>query len=109
MTVAAGLYLVAALVVLALLLTLTILPKLEPVIERIHQQRTYTVCWKRQWNTDAAIEELLRVNRLRYKVTIQRRDRDIITQVWLVEGRGRAQQAFVNALKNLPNIESFDA
>jgi putative Mg2+ transporter-C (MgtC) family protein len=108
MALGGGYYVVAGSVTLAMLIVLTLLPKLEVIIEKLHQQRTYTVCWQRQWDAESSIENLLRKNRLRYRVMVLSRKGDLITQAWQVEGRTRNHQAFVTELNELPGIESFE-
>jgi putative Mg2+ transporter-C (MgtC) family protein len=104
-----GLYLVAGAVTLAILIVLTMLPGMEGLIDRLHQQRTYVMSWQRSLDAAQEVEDLFRKSRLRYRATTVGRKGELITQAWQVSGGGRQHEAFVTELKQLGSIEAFEA
>lgn len=108
MGVAGGYYLICVGGTAMALIALLLLKKLEDVIERINQSRTYKIVCHYKHETLVKFEEMFKQYNLSYKSNRQYRKGDQITGTWIVNGAEKNHDAFIKELLQDESVMEFE-
>lgn len=107
MAVGAGEYFIAIVGSGVVLIVLTALEKVQGVVERFHQSRTYKINFQQNAGFEEVLEKSLQELKLRYKKRRDYKDGSLFTLIYEVYGRDRLLEQFNTLLKEDQRVSSF--
>ncbi|MCU7547470.1 MgtC/SapB family protein [Chitinophagaceae bacterium LB-8] len=108
MGIAAGQYILVLFSTAVVLAALLLLTKLEKWIDYKNQSRTYRIVSSYKKNEINKYEQLIKENKLHYKILKKSKREDDIIGTWIVNGKKINHQIFVEKLLNDPSVKEFD-
>ncbi len=107
MAVGAGEYFIAIVGSGVVLIVLTAMEKVQGVVERIHQSRTYRITFQQKQALDQVVEKSLRELKLGFKKRRDYKDGLSFILIYEIYGRDRQLEEFNKMLKDNPEVISF--
>ena len=108
MGIASGYYELEGIATVIVLISLFFFTKLESVIDRINQSRTYKIVSPFKEELLHQYENLFREYGLRYKRLKQAKEGNNIEGYWMVHGREKHHKEFVERILHDPNVKAFE-
>lgn len=90
------------------LIALLILTKMEKVIDRINQNRTYKIVWHYKMESLNKFEDMLREHHLKFKRSKQNKNGPQIMGVWVVDGPEKNHNAFIKEILSDDSVIEFE-
>ncbi len=107
MAVGAGEYFIAIVGSGVVLIVLTVLEKVQGIVERIHQSRTYKIIFQQNVGFDHVLEKSLHELRLGFKKRRDYKDGQSFTLIYEIYGRDKQLEQFNKLLKDDQRVISF--
>ena len=107
MAVGAGEYFIAIVGSGVVLVVLTAMEKIQSVVERIHQSRTYRIVFQQKCDFAQDVEKSLKGLRLGFKKRRDVKDEQTFVLIYEVFGRELALEEFTKSLKDDERVISF--
>ncbi len=108
MGIGGGQYFIAAYASILILVVLAILPYVEDLIDKINQTRLYSIQCRFNPSAKETIEKLFIENKLRYKLTKEVKEGQILVTSWQVQGHAERHKLIIATLEQDDNIERFE-
>ena len=108
MGIAWGAYYIVLAATLMILLALFLLNKLEDLIERLNQTRTYRISSIYKDDLLKEYENLMESNGLKFKRITRSKHRDDIIGTWLVNGSEKAHNDFTKQILHHDSVKEFE-
>lgn len=108
MGIGGGQYFIAAYASILILVVLAILPYVEDLIDKINQTRLYSIQCRFAPSAKETIEKLFIENKLRYKLTKEVKEGQILVTSWQVQGHAERHKLIIATLEQDENIERFE-
>jgi len=108
MGIGVGQYFIAAYASILILVVLAILPYVEDLIDKINQTRLYSIQCRFAPSAKETIEKLFIENKLRYKLTKEVKEGQILVTSWQVQGHAERHKLIIATLEQDENIERFE-
>jgi putative Mg2+ transporter-C (MgtC) family protein len=90
------------------LIALLVLTKMENLIDKVNQNRTYKIVCHYKMESLGKYEDLLRLHKLRFKRTRQNKNGPQITGIWVVNGQDKKHQAFIQDILSDDSVIEFE-
>ncbi len=108
MGIAGGYYQLVGVATILVLISLLLLTKLEAVIDRVNQSRTYKIVSPFKEELLHEYEDLFREYHLRFKLIKQAKEGNNIEGTWMVHGPEKNHKHFVDRVLHDPNVRAFE-
>jgi putative Mg2+ transporter-C (MgtC) family protein len=108
MGIGAGYYFAAASASVLILIVLALLPYVEGLVDDLNQARTYSIQCRLSDNLQPQIEQMLKANRLKFKLTRQLKEGFQLSLTWQVYGHIKNHQRFTDAVLKDEKVNRFE-
>ena len=108
MGIADGWYVLVGASTVLILASLLLLTKLEFVIDRINQSRTYKIVSPFDEQLFRQYEALFKKHQLHFKVIKRSKHESFITGIWHVQGSEKNHDLFIREILNHPEVKEFE-
>lgn len=108
MGIGAGFYFASASASILILFVLALLPYLEKTIDKVNQAKLYLITSPFNYDSVATFENLLKKNKLKFKLAKQIKDGDELLTTWQVQGHQKNHQQFINTMLSDKTIKRFE-
>ncbi|MGN6291602.1 MAG: MgtC/SapB family protein [Chitinophagaceae bacterium] len=108
MGIGGGQYFIAAYASVLILIVLAILPYVEDLIDKINQTKLYIIQCRFDPSAKEALAKLFIENKLRFKLTKEVKEGQILVTSWQVQGHAERHKLIIAALEQDSNIERFE-
>ncbi|HEX2847166.1 MAG TPA: MgtC/SapB family protein [Chitinophagaceae bacterium] len=103
-----GQYFIAAYASVLILIVLAILPYVEDLIDKVNQTKLYNIQCRFDPSAKEALEKLFIKNKLRFKLTKEVKEGQVLVTSWQVQGHAERHKLIIAALELDSNIERFE-
>jgi putative Mg2+ transporter-C (MgtC) family protein len=108
MGIGAGYYWAAAFASLLILIVLAVLPRLETIIDRLNQSKTYTVDCPYAADAKEQFETIFRQHWLKFKPLSETKNENELSITWLSQGYAKNHQQFIKVMMEHPAVKRFE-
>lgn len=108
MGIAMGYYLIVGLAAVLILCALMLFSRFEAVLDRLNLARSYTIISEYREHLLDTYEEKMKRCHLRYKMTCQTRKNSDISGTWIVNGREKDHNEFVELILHDDTVKEFE-
>lgn len=107
MAVAAGFTALALAACVMVLIVMSLLPKLQKLIDHLNQERLYKIVTMHQHKALDEFEELFKQNKLSFIRGQQLKQGDLLTGYWYVQGSEKRHKKFIKLVMNDKDVQEF--
>lgn len=108
MGIAGGYYTIVLIATCIVLISLFMLTRLEDLIDKINQTRTYRIQSHYRDNLLKQFEQLFKEKKLKFKRLKQTKSGDLITGTWLVHGKEKNHDKMIHEILHNPSVTEFE-
>jgi putative Mg2+ transporter-C (MgtC) family protein len=108
MGIGGGYYFVTLAAAILSLMALLVLTRMEGLIDRINQNRTYKIVWHYKVESMGKYEEMLRQHKLKFRRTRQNKSGPQVMGIWIVNGKEKNHNAFIKQILHDDSVIEFE-
>ncbi|AXY76351.1 MgtC/SapB family protein [Paraflavitalea soli] len=108
MGIGAGYYWAAAFASVLILIVLAVLPRLETIIDKLNQSKTYTVSCSYAPDAREQFESLFRQHALKCKAVSETKTENDLSITWFSQGYAVRHEQFIKAMMHHPAVKRFE-
>jgi putative Mg2+ transporter-C (MgtC) family protein len=108
MGIGGGYYFVTLAAAILSLMALLVLTRMEGLIDRINQNRTYKIVWHYKVESMGKYEEMLRQHKLKFRRTRQNKSCPQVMGIWIVNGKEKNHNAFIKQILHDDSVIEFE-
>jgi putative Mg2+ transporter-C (MgtC) family protein len=108
MGIGAGYYWPAAYASILILIVLAFLPRIESVIDKLNQAKTYTVNCTFSGNAKKQFEEVFNKHNIKFKTVSEIKNEHELSIIWQAYGHAKKHRAFIEDMMQHPAVKRFE-
>jgi putative Mg2+ transporter-C (MgtC) family protein len=108
MGVGGGYFYITIVTAILSLIALLVLSKMEGLIDKINENRTYKIVWHYKMESMGKYEDMLRQHKLKFKRTRQNKSGPQVMGIWVVNGRKKNHDAFIKEILVDDSVIEFE-
>ena len=108
MGIGGGYYYITIIAAVLAIIALLVLTKMESLIDKVNENRTYKIVWHYKVESMGKYEEMLRNHKLKFKRTRQNKSGPQIMGIWVVDGRKKNHDAFIKEILHDDSVIEFE-